>query len=173
MTKKNFSKAEAGIAQVAVIIIVLIFIGVAAAVYFMVRSSKEPADTDQSNAESSLVTVAARNTARQNDASSLLAAVSEYRANNNGNLPTDFVEGSLVGPANATPSGVVLEYYPGVVFGSGAQSPQTSTSELRLVTGAACASGGATTAGSSRSFVAQFATEKDDGDGYVSECKGV
>lgn len=172
MRRGTFKKAEAGIGQLTVITIVVLVIGLAIGIYFMARSKNNSNDTatDQSTADLTTNTVDGRNSFRLADASSLLSSAVEFATNNNGSLPTMFTDGSLTGETDMTPSPVVLDLYTDVVIAKGAQKPVTSTTELRLVAGATCESGGATKAGGSRAVAAQYATEKDNS-GYTSECK--
>jgi prepilin-type N-terminal cleavage/methylation domain-containing protein len=98
-----------------------------------------------------------RNTQRKNDVAGVLGAVAERVGNNNGNLPTATSE--YTGQVN-------LGFYTtaDISQAAGAQSPVTDTNTVvRIVTGARCGAGGATVAGSSRQYVAQYAVETGGG----------
>lgn len=97
----------------------------------------------------------AEDTTRKNDASRLLASVSEFQANNNGKLPSAWKDGKLVGARGDTEALVELDYYKAVVVRQGANEV-LSEAELGLTTGAECGSGGVAVAASGRSTVAQF-----------------
>ncbi len=92
-----------------------------------------------------------RNTTRKNDVASLLAAVNEYAANNNGANPA---------AASDITSISKVSYYgtADVALASGAQTAIT-TDTVKIVTGAKCGASGATVAGSSRQIAAQYMTE--------------
>jgi hypothetical protein len=97
----------------------------------------------------------AKNADRKNDALRLLGAVSEYQANNNGQLPSVWRAGYLAGSDEASTTKVELKVYKVVSFATGVQAPLAADG-LRLVTAAACESNGATSASSSRAAAVQY-----------------
>lgn len=180
MSIRASGKAEAGIAHIAVIIMLAMVVIGMLVMYFMVKSEVGTKKQDSSTAEdspansnaadgNSSLQINQRNTSRQNDASKLLAAAAEYVNNNSGNLPTQFDEHRLSGGEDTTPSIVTFEMYKTVTVESGEQAPP-GPDELRLVTGATCGNDGKTVAGSTRSFAAQYVLEKVGG-GYTYDCK--
>lgn len=107
-----------------------------------------------------------RNTQRKNDVANVLAAVSEYSSNNNGQLPSDQTEFD-----NKVMTNVKLGYYddsevhwndPGTLLTSGAIT--NGESDLYLGTGSKC-NGNSVDAGggSSRQFLATFNIESAGG----------
>jgi hypothetical protein len=173
-------RSEGGFAHLAIVFLVVVLIlGAGIAVFAKVKSSDEESQKASMSSQSADVSPSSgtslqinqRNTARKNDASRLLGAVTEYANNNNGQLPTMFEDGQITGSAaTVTPVIISFDMFTSVKFVSGHQSPATATSELRLVTQAACGDNGATTSGTSRSYVVQFVLEKVGG-GHTSDCK--
>src|SRR5688572_13360011 len=182
MSTSSKGKAEAGIAHVAVIVLMVFLVATVVAMYFMVRSQANgvkknqdtstaedlPAGSSSSNNGSSSLKVNQRNTARKNDASRLLGAATEYINNNSGQLPTTYRDDALGGGAGSTPSSVSFEMYKIISIVSGTQE-SLMADELRLVTGAKCDKNGATKTSGSRALAVQFALETTDGS-YTYDC---
>ncbi|MDQ3158672.1 MAG: prepilin-type N-terminal cleavage/methylation domain-containing protein [bacterium] len=95
-----------------------------------------------------------RNNQRKNDVARVSAAVSEHSSNNNGQLPTTYVQiANNVGTLGfyTTPTGNVS---------TGAQAAVTDQGTIRVVTGATCVvATDATIAGTARQFAVQYAVE--------------
>ena len=110
-----------------------------------------------------------RNTQRKQDAAAVGAAVAEYTANHNGNLPS-----TACGTANPYTMAVVtcpgtgntnfnMGFYTAApAFATGVQAALTADS-IRVVTSAACGANGATAAGGGRQSAVQYTLESSSG----------
>jgi prepilin-type N-terminal cleavage/methylation domain-containing protein len=113
-----------------------------------------------------------RNTQRKNDVSVILGGMSEFASNNSGGLATAWnpANKQLTGVAGTTPASANLGYYTAVAFATGTQGALSSDT-MRVVTGASCAAGGATTAtgAAARAIAVQY--EIEGGGGLVPTCQ--
>lgn len=123
-------------------------------------------NTDQADQEEALpvggskLQINARNTQRKNDANQAASSVAEYVSNNNGHMPTDFVDGELYGSYEDYGAPVTLGYYQTLTVQTSDQ-PALTEDGLIVVTGATCGPGGeAVSSTSSRDYVIQFMLEE-------------
>lgn len=117
-----------------------------------VVNSPAISNNDSSLDEQTLLSLSARNTARNNDVQMVLANTASYAAATNGQLDG-------LNPAMLMPG---LGRYRSVEIVSGAQMP-LSVDGLRLVLGAICSSYAATAVSGNRAYAVQYSTENPDG----------
>lgn len=115
----------------------------------------------------SLSELSARNNERDQDANSLLGAINEYAASNNGQLPKSIANGKLQG-GSVTITLPKFAHFTSVTMASGTQAAVTQD-KLVLVINATCKADGSASAGTSRQFVALYGTEKVSGS-YEATC---
>jgi hypothetical protein len=159
----TFLNNKKAIIVVGVVVAVAAVVGLAAA-YNNKRTAKNvnPAGPVTQQASLPALQLNARNTLRKNEVSQLLSGVSEFMSNNSGQLPTTYSQGTFSSPSGEYVQTTRLTHYSNVAVVSGPQQP-VSSDEVRLVTGAACGSNGATVPASTRAVAAQYGLEQENG----------
>lgn len=113
-----------------------------------------------------------RNTQRKSDVSTLLGAVNEFRANNNGRNPTTVAEVNALAQVGFYDATVAATAAGGINLVNGAQTALGATAandRVVIVTGAKCGAAGAAVAGPPRSTAVQYLTETSNG--YTATCQ--